>query len=410
MKRLLSTTVAVLVLTTSALAGGPPYSRFGIGDLTLFGSNRSYAMNVMGVALTQEGYINIYNPAALSRLSFTRFAGGFEFFSSTLKDAADTQSFATGGFQSLAIAVPVSTSNGVALFAGTSPTSAVNYDVTIPGSIAGNAVTQNTVGTGGLSALFLGTSYRPSTDLSLGLTYTYHYGTIRQRLVVDFADGSFADNELRKSFFHSGSSFTLGLTYDGISDLFGSPSLKPVTIGLVLTTPASLSVKEERLLFTENSADTSLIRRGSTTLPLSWTAGMAYAAERIVVAADVAVQQWNSANFFEPSPVGIRNSLRAAVGIEIPGRTDPVTYWDRVAYRAGFAYTSSYIVVNGQPVNGWSISGGLGLPIGPDARMNLGLQYGSRGSTANGLTQDTFIRFSVSVDAGEAWFITVEDD
>ncbi len=410
MKRLISTVAVFLVLTSSALAGGPPYSRFGIGDLVYFGSNRSYAMNVMGVALTQDGYINIYNPAALSRLSFTRFGGGFEFFSSSLKDNGNTQSFATGGFQSLAIAVPVSTVNGIVLFAGTSPTSAVNYDVTIPGNIAGNQVTQNTVGTGGLSALFLGSSYRPSPDVSLGLTYTYHYGTIRQRLVVDFDDGSFADNELRRSFFHSGSSFTLGLTYEGFSDLFGSPSLKPLTAGIILTTPASLSVKEERLLFTENSADTTLIRRGSTSLPLSWTVGMAYGGEQIVIAADVALQHWGSANFFESSSVGIRNNVRAAVGIEIPGRKDPVTYWDRVAYRAGFAYTSSYIIVNGQPVNGWSISGGLGLPIGPDARMNLGLQYGTRGTTANGLTQDNFIRFSVSVDAGEAWFITIEDD
>jgi hypothetical protein len=410
MKRLISTAVVFLALTSSTHAGGPPYSRFGIGDLIFFGSNRSYAMNVMGVALTQDGYINVYNPATLSRLSFTRFAGGFEFFSSSLKDAGNTQSFATGGFQSLAIAIPISTTNGVVLFAGTSPTSAVNYDVTIPGNIAGNPVTQNTVGTGGLSALFLGSSYRPSADLSLGLTYTYHYGTIRQRLVVDFDDGTFADSELRKSFFHSGSSFTLGLTYDGLSDLLGSPSLKPVTAGIVLTTPASLSVKEERLLFTENSADTTLIRRGSTSIPFSWTAGMAYTGERIIVAADVALQHWSSANFFEPSSVGIRNGLRAAVGIEIPGRKDPVTYWDRVAYRAGFAYTSSHIIVNGQPINGWSVSGGLGLPIGPDASMNLGLQYGSRGSIANGLTQDNFIRFSISVEASEAWFITIEDD
>lgn len=410
MKRLILTGIVSLGLAATSFAGGPPYSRFGIGDLLYFGSNRSYGMDVMGVALTQDGYINIYNPAALSRLSFTRFAGGFEFFSSSLKDAGNSESFATGGFQSLAIAIPVSTVSGIVLVAGARPTSSVNYDVTIPGNIAGNAVTQNTVGTGGLSSLFLGTSYRPSADLSLGLTYAYHYGTIRQRLIVDFDDRSFADNELRRSFYHSGSGFTLGMTYEGLSDLLGSPSLKAVTLGIILTTPTSLSVKEERLLFTENSADTTLLRRGSTTLPLSWTAGLAYASEQITVAADVAMQHWGSANFFEPPSVEIRNSLRAAVGVELPAKKDPVTYWDRVAYRAGFAYTSSYLVVNGQPVNGWSVSGGLGLPIGPDSRMNLGLQYGSRGTTASGLTQDNFFRLSVSVDASEAWFITIEDE
>jgi len=410
MNRSLLYSLAFVALTFSAFAGGPPYSRFGIGDILYFGGNRSYAMNVMGVALTEEGYINIYNPATLSRLSFTRLAGGFEYRSSSLEDAGGSQNFGTGGFQSLAIAIPISTNNGIVLFAGASPTSVVNYDVTIPDVIAGNPLTQNIIGTGGLSALSLGGSYRPTTDLAFGLTYTYHYGTIQQRLSVDFDDGSFADNELRKSFFHTGSSFTLGMTYDGLSDLLGSASLQPVTLGIVVTTPASLSVKEERLLFTQNSADTALVRRGSTTLPLSWSAGLAYTGEKIIVVTDVAVQQWGSANFFEPPSVEIRNSLRAAIGVEFPGRKDPVTYWDRVAYRAGFAYTSSYISVNGQPVNGWSVSGGLALPIGPDARMNLGLQYGSRGTAANGLTQDNFIRFSVSVDASEAWFITIEDD
>lgn len=406
MKRFTFHSAMLILLTASAMAGGPPYSRFGIGDIMYFGSNRAYAMNVMGVALTENGYINIYNPAALSRISLTRFAGGFEYRSSSLEDAGGSGRFATGGFQSLAIAIPASTTHGIVLFAGAKPTSVVNYDITIQDIIAGNPVTQSLSGTGGLSTLSLGTSYRPAEDLAVGLSFAYHYGTIRQRLVVDFDDGSFSDNELRKAFYYSGSSFTLGMSYDGLSSILGNP----VTLGIVLTTPAALSVKEERLLFTENSADTTLIRRGSSTLPLAWSAGIAYTTGRAVMTADLAVQNWGSANFFEPSPVGIRNSIRTGVGIEFTGRKDPITYWDRVAYRAGFAYTASYLSINGQPVNGWSLSGGLALPIGPDARMNLGLHFGSRGTPDNGLSKDNFLGFSVSFDASEEWFITIEDD
>lgn len=406
MKRFAIHSTLSILLTASALAGGPSYSRFGIGDILYFGSNRAYAMNVMGVALTENGYVNIYNPAALSRISLTRFAGGFEYRSSSLEDAGGSERFATGGFQSLAIAIPASITHGIVLFAGARPTSAVDYDITIPGVIAGNPVTQSLSGTGGLSTLSLGTSYRPTEDLAIGLTFGYHYGTIRQRLVVDFDDGSFSDNELRKSFYFAGSSFTLGMNYDGLSSVVGNP----LTLGIVLTTPASLSVKEERLLFTENSADTTLIRRGSTTLPLGWSAGVAYTTGRSVITADLAVQNWGSANFFDPSPVGIRNSIRTGVGVEFTSRKDPISYWDRVAYRAGFAYTASYLSINGQPVNGWSVSGGVALPIGPDARMNLGLQVGTRGTMESGLSKDNFVRFSVSFDASEEWFITIEDD
>lgn len=406
MKQLKFQTIVFLLLTASAVAGGPPYSRFGIGDIMYFGSNRAYAMNVMGVALTENGYINIYNPAALSRISLTRFAGGFEYRSSSLQDAGGSERFATGGFQSLAIAIPASTTHGIVLFAGARPTSSVNYDITISDVIAGNPVTQSLSGSGGLSTLSLGSSYRPAEDLAVGLTFAYHYGTIRQRLVVDFDDGSFSDNELRKAFYYSGSSFTLGMNYDGFSSILGNP----VTIGIVLTTSSSLSVKEERLLFTENSADTTLIRRGSSTLPFAWSAGISYTTGRAVMTADLSVQNWGSANFFDPSPVGMRNSVRTGVGIEFTGRKDPISYWDRVAYRAGFAYTASYLSINGHPVNGWSFSGGLALPIGPDARMNLGLLVGSRGTMDGGLSKDNFVQFSLSFDASEEWFITIEDD
>jgi hypothetical protein len=399
-----------LVFPQQLDAGGPPYSRFGIGDLIHFASNRAYAMGILGVSLSDDGQINLHNPSGLSRVAFTRIAGGFEYRSSSLEDASGTQRFATGGFQSLALAVPVSTTHGIVMFAGTRPTSTVNYDIVVTEPVAGNAATQTVTGSGGLSQLFLGSSFRPAEDLALGFRYEYHHGTIAQRLAVDFDDGSFSDNELRTSQFYRGSGLTLGMTYDGLHSLISSPSLKPFSIGFTFSTPVGLSVKEERILLTQTTSDTALVTRGSARLPAAWSAGVSYNGERLVVAADLGVEHWSSANFFRPSFVEIRNNVKIGLGVELPARRDPVTYWDRVAYRAGFSYTASYLSVNGQPVNGWTASGGIGLPIGPDARLNLGLQFGSRGSTENGLIEDSFFRLSLSFDAGEAWFITIEDD
>ena len=96
--------------------------------------------------------------------------------------------------------------------------------------------------------------------------------------------------------------------------------------------------------------------------------------------------------------------------MEFGARQNPETYWERVAYRAGFTYTSSYVAFNGQPLSEWYVSGGLALPIGPDARINLALHLGSRGSTVQGLQKDNFLRVSVSFSASERWFITIEED
>ena len=409
-RKTVSTILGVLFASQLVMGGGPVYSRFALGDILHFGSNRAYAMGIVGVAFTEDGFVNIYNPASLSRLSLTRFAAGFEYRNSSIEDALGSQNHATGGFQSLALAIPVSKSNGIALFGAAAPYSIVDYEVAVREGAGSGASTQTFSGTGGISNLSLGATLRPVNDLSLGLTYTYHYGTIQYRSELDFDDAAFADNEVRRSQYFSGSSVTVGMTYDGFTSILGLPASHPLTLGAVLTTPASLSIKEERLLLTENSSDTALVLRGTGTLPFRWGLGASYAASSMVVSGDLAVEQWGSANFFEPPAVEIRNSLRAGLGVEFPPKRDPVTYWERVAYRAGFTYNASYISVNGQPINGWSLSGGIAFPIGPDARLNLGLQAGSRGTTENGLTKETFFKLSLSLDASETWFVTIEED
>ena len=409
-RRIAATVILALALAPLAPAGGPVYSRFALGDILHFGSNRAYAMGITGVAFTEDGFVNIYNPASLSRLSLTRFTGGFEYVNSSIEDAGGSQRFATGSFQSLALAIPASSDDGIVIFGAVTPYSLVDYDVVVQETVAGSASTQTFSGTGGVSTLSLGTTYRPVTDLSLGLTFSYHYGAIQHRSKVDFADAAFADNELRTSQFLSGTSFTFGMTYGGLSSLLGTSSLQPLTLGLVLTTPATLSIKEERFLLTQRTADTSLVRRGTGSLPFRWGLGAAYTGAALIVSGDLVVEQWSSADFFDPPAVEVNNSLRAGLGIEFPARRDPTSYWERVAYRTGFAYHASYISINGQPVNGWSVSGGIAFPIGPDARMNLGLQVGSRGTTDNGLSKESFFKLSLSIDASEAWFLTIEED
>ncbi|MBI4418127.1 MAG: hypothetical protein HY563_05075 [Ignavibacteriales bacterium] len=408
-RQILFLAVLATLLTRPVLAGGPVYTRFGVGDLLFFGSNRVQGMGISGYALTGDGFINLANPAALAKLSLTRFAGGFEYWSSSLEDNAGSQRFATGRFQSLAMGIPVADSAGISLVVSATPYSTVDYDVRIVSATGGAQAEQTLTGTGGLSTLTIGGSFRPSRDLAVGLQYVYYYGTIHRRLAVDFDDVAFADTEVRTAAFHKGSGFTLGMTYTGLGSLLGNPSL-PLTLGIVFTTPASLSVKEERLLLTENTADTTQVRRGTTRLPAGWGLGITYDASHIIVSGDIGVQHWTSANFFEPPSVEVRNNLKAGVGIEIPGKRNPVTYWDRVAYRAGFAYTASYLAINGRGIDSWAVSGGIALPIGPDARMSVGLTAGKRGTMNLGLSQETFFKLSLSIDASEAWFITIEED
>lgn len=402
MKRTILITLGLCLAVVSAQAGGPTYSRFGLGDIFLYGGPRAYAMGLTGVALTGDGFINGMNPAGLAGITRTRISGGFEFLISTLTDQSGSQDFSRGGFQGLSLAIPASTDDGLVLFAQTNPFSRVDYNAAVRSTQPPTPVTQEFKGLGGLSNLSLGASYRPHPDLDLGLKFTYHYGTIQQVAAINFDDPSFEDSELQTSLFHSGSSFTFGLAFRGIN---------PIVIGLMVTTPAKLSVKEERILLTSTSSDTTVVARGTTDLPLSIGLGASYVlGERTVLSGEVFFQQWESANFFGIPPVGIRNSTRVGLGVEFQPPRNPDTYLSAVAYRAGFTYHSTYYSLNGQPINEWYGSAGAGLPIGPDSRLHLGIQVGSRGTVSGSVPKESFFRLSASFSASELWFITIEED
>jgi hypothetical protein len=83
-----------------------------------------------------------------------------------------------------------------------------------------------------------------------------------------------------------------------------------------------------------------------------------------------------------------------------------------MTYRVGAYVNSSYLKVNGQGINEYFVTGGVGLPIflslNSEARLNVSLEYGLRGTTANGLQKDSITRLTVSLSGSDTWFIPPE--
>ena len=101
-------TIFTVLFPLIANAGGSSYSRYGFGDILRYGDSRIYAMGGTGIALVDDGSINLLNPAGMSRISFTRFSAGFEYNGFSSKDSSGSSFYSTGGFQGLAFAFPIS--------------------------------------------------------------------------------------------------------------------------------------------------------------------------------------------------------------------------------------------------------------------------------------------------------------
>jgi hypothetical protein len=391
-------------------AGGPTYSRYGLGDLMYFGSNRTDAMGGASIGLLGDGFINRLNPAGLAKISFTRISGSFEYQNFSSTDGQSSGTFARGQFNGLALAIPISTPHGIVLSADASPYSTVNYATKVVDNLSTFRSTQTFYGSGGLNSFNLALSYQPTPWLSLGAKFNYLFGATRQLTKVDFKP-PLTDSDIHTNWFFSGQGVTIGAIYSGFAEHFSSSSLTPLTFGMVLSTPARLKARGERVIyFTRQNYDTSNTSSSSATIPWSVGLGMSYTfSSRYVLAADYFTQNWSGTNFLGSPAVELGRRTRVGMGFEsMPERT-PTDYFSRLHFRVGFYYHSTYYRL-GEAINEFTGTAGVGLPIGPDARLNLGIQYGVRGTTANGLQKDTILRVTASISASEVWFARIEED
>ena len=101
------------------------------------------------------------------------------------------------------------------------------------------------------------------------------------------------------------------------------------------------------------------------------------------------------------------DDFRLGAGVEFkPSRRRLASYTNRMNYRAGVFYGQMNFLANGQPVNEYGLSVGLGLPISRGgSRMDVAFQAGKRGDIViNGLSE-MFFRLNFSISASELWFV-----
>jgi hypothetical protein len=397
------------------LAGGSSFSRYGFGDILRTGDSRTYALSGTGIALLGDGFINELNPAGLARISFTRFSAGFEYNNFLSKDETGSSFYSTGGFQGLAFAFPISIENGIVMSTEFSPYSKVSYGITSSFIDTLLQTTQHRTfyGSGGLSYLALGLSATPMTYWYVGARLNYMFGRTRQYQAIVFDSTAYAATTFDRAAYYSGFTLTLGTIYEGLGTLLDIPALRSLSLGFTLTTASSLEAEIQRT-YPESSyfySDSTSSETGTAGLPLSLGFGFSYLYQnQYRLLGDIVIDNWGSTTYLNSPPINIRNSVRTSFGFEAVPAKDADSFLKRIVYRAGIAYNSTYYDINGVGINEYILSGGLGLPMGPESQLNIGLQIGVRGSMDNHLQKDTIIRLSVALSASELWFLKFEEE
>jgi long-subunit fatty acid transport protein len=158
-------------------------------------------------------------------------------------------------------------------------------------------------------------------------------------------------------------------------------------------------------------------KKGSITLPLSFGFGFGIKkGERWLATADFEMQDWSSYQAFNQTQ-GLKNSMRVSVGAQYtPNHGALEGYYKHIQYRAGLRYAQTALVLKSTQLTEFGLSLGAGFPVGTDYRglnfgmINAGIEIGQRGTTADGLIKENFLKVRIGFTINSKWFSKAKID
>ncbi len=406
-----------------------PYSFLGIGDLKFKGTTENRSMGGMSI-YSDSIHLNLQNPAAFGNLKFTTYTLGASYSQLKLESDAGNDKGSSTALEYLAVGFPIGKKMGVGF--GILPFSSVGYNFEGIGE-TGIASAPNKFaqyeGEGGLNSVFLSLGYKISEGFSIGGTINYNFGNIKNQnteflgelndegqfiRTLNYGTRSKDESKL------SGLSYNLGAYYQ--TEFNEKLSL---TTSLTFSPQSDINSENTRQLSALNVSgnggeiispgqidEIDLGDRASTALALpSKIAFGAGLGEKNKWFAGAEFTLLNSSDFGNSlttiENVNYDNGSKFAVGgFYIPKYNSFTSYWERVTYRAGIRYEDTGIMVRNENINDFGMSFGLGLPVGRSlSNINLGFEFGKRGTTNSGLIKENYVNFHLSLSLNDKWFI-----
>lgn len=399
---------AFLLITAVTLAQQgttSPYSFFGIGTLKFRGTAENKTMAGMSV-YADSIHLNLQNPAAVADLGLVNYTVGVSHRYITQKTTDFSQNQSTTALDYVAIGIPF---GKLATSFGLIPFTSVGYNIS---SVTDNSTTQY-IGEGGLNKAFLNFGYKVTPKFSVGVEANYNFGNI-ENVAFNIQEGlELGSREINRSDL-LGFSFNIGGRYRTMVtkdlELQSSLSYTPET------NFTSENFRQRATVFI-NEAGNQLVRNeievavGDTefTFPSQWTLGAGIGKPKNwFIGAEYTDQK--TSNFtnrtFELENVTFTDASKFKIGgFFIPNYNSLGNYYKRVVYRAGIRFEETGLEVNGEGINEFGISFGLGLPVGRlFSNANIGFEIGRRGTTDSGLIQENFVNTFISLSLNDKWF------
>ncbi|MFM9987976.1 hypothetical protein [Flavobacterium sp.] len=404
-KKILLSSFILLSLHSFAQEGtASPYSFYGIGNVKFQGTVENKSMGGLGI-LPDSIHVNLQNPASLSALKLTSFGVAGTYNKESLNSASSSEKARRTSLDYLVMAFPL---GKLGLSLGMMPYSSVGYKIQNTDA-SGNGSRYS--GTGGVNKVFVAAGYQITPKLSVGGDLGYNFGKIEANSTAFMSNAQYGSRELNTNEY-SGISLNAGLIYKTKFkkyDLVSSLTLSPST-SLNSSNQKNLAVITYTSSGSERIWDSKdiLVSDSKIKLPtkLSFGGGLGEIKKWFVGFESTFQGTSNFGNKYA-SNVSFKNAVKFSLGgYYTPNYNSFSNYFNKVTYRAGLRSESTGLVINNQSINDSALTLGLGLPVGGAfSNINLGLEYGKRGTTNAGLIRENYLNMSIGMSFNDKWFV-----
>ena len=403
--------IGLVFLTSSAIAQNStssPYSYYGLGELSMNSTGNSISMGGTSLAYRGGRVLNFQNPAALAYVDSLKFifnvGMGVKYTNLNQRNKSDR--FNDYNLTRLAFGFKVSPRYSTAF--SISPYSNLGYEITERLKVPGSDRYSNTSlkGSGGLNQLTWSNGVKVTKDFSLGFNATYLFGNNSRDEIITLESGSSYVYQNNSKLISKGIYLDFGAQYQ--MDL-GKYDL---TLGAKYQPKLGVSAKQIVEVTNYSAGGVGAIRyedtnRGTFDVPEGYGIGFGLSKNKqFWLGGDYLHEKWSETKVFEKES-SLRDRNKFSLGMEYKADDGYARkFFKKMTYRLGGFYDTGYITIDDEKISTMGLSLGFGIPMARDGGMiNVAVEFGTSGTTSDGLVREDFTRITVDINLFETWFI-----
>ena len=407
--------IFLLIFTNIALSQSgtnSPYSYTGLGEVNFRGNQINRFMGGLEV-YNDSIHANLSNPSSYAKLLLTTYSIGLNYSNNQLSDTNDSKSLISSGLDYIGIAIPT---KKFGFGFGIIPFTSVGYKLSQIDDSSSSDILNRYEGDGGINKVFFSLGLYLLKNLSFGVTINYDFGKLRYQ-TSKFLDDVYLGTVLINESSISGLDIKLATNYEipvnskidlhMMVSYVPQGSLNSNNKRLLITSPLSdpsniaeiieIDLADTGLDFTEIQLPSSSIVGFGLGKKSKWFAGAQY----------IMTNSSNFKNSFNTLPnVSYKDGSQFSIGgFYIPDYSSITSYWKRVVLRMGFRHEVTGIFKNNFGINETGINFGAGLPLPGYSNVNIGFEYGSRGTKNSNILNEKFWTVRIGFSLNDRWFI-----